>query len=84
MANIWFVVSVYKQVYLTVFFCFLLFCSSKLSRNMPDLTIQGPSGKIITLESVDEVLAYLLKALVPNSVRSSTSSTERKKTEKET
>ena len=84
MANIWFVVSVYKQVYLTVFFCSLLFCSSKLSRNMPDLTIQGPSGKIITLESVDEVLAYLLKALVPNSVRSSTSSTERKKTEKET
>jgi len=49
---------------------------------MPDLTIQGPNGKIITLESVDEVLAYLLKALVPNSVRSSTSSTERKKTEK--
>lgn len=55
--------------------------SFKLYRNMPDLTIQGPNGKIITLEYVDEVVEYLLQDqhVVPNSVQSSTSKAKRKK-----
>ena len=46
---------------------------------MPDLTIQGPNGEIITLESVNEVVEYLTQPLVPNSVQRSASKTKRKK-----
>ncbi|XP_020611544.1 uncharacterized protein LOC110050021 [Orbicella faveolata] len=51
-----------------------------LTKNMPDLTILGPNGKSVRLESVDEVVEYLLQALVPNSVQSSTSKVEQTKT----
>lgn len=41
--------------------------------------IQGPNGKNITLESVNEVVEYLSQPIVPDSVQSSTSKTKRKK-----
>ncbi|KAJ7390074.1 hypothetical protein OS493_027599 [Desmophyllum pertusum] len=50
-----------------------------LTKNIPDLTIQGPNGKNITLESVNEVVEYLSRPIVPDSVQSSTSKTKRKK-----
>ncbi|KAL9968093.1 hypothetical protein ACROYT_G026422 [Oculina patagonica] len=50
-----------------------------LTKNMPDLTVQGPNGEIITLESVNEVVEYLTRPLVPDSVQNSASKTKRKK-----
>ena len=47
---------------------------------MPDLIIQGPNGKTVTIESVNEVVEYLLQVLlVPNSVQNSASKAEQKK-----
>ena len=40
---------------------------------MPDLIIQGPNGKTVTIESVNEVVEYLLQVLVPDSVHNSAS-----------
>ena len=47
---------------------------------MPDLIIQGPNSKTVAIESVNEVVEYLLQVLlVPNSVQNSASKAEQKK-----
>lgn len=51
---------------------------------MPDLTIQGPNGEIITLDSVNEVVEYLSRPQVHDSIQSSTSKPKRKKTKEST
>ena len=58
--------------------------SLKLYRNMPDLTIQGPNGEIITLDSVNELVEYLSRPQVHDSIQSSTAKTKRKKNKEAT
>ena len=50
---------------------------------MPDLKIQGPNGKNVTLESVNDVVEHFSQPLVSSSAQSSTSKSKQKKKKEE-
>ena len=50
---------------------------------MPDLKIQGPNGKNVTLESVNDVVKHFSQPLVSSSAQSSASKSKQKKKKEE-
>lgn len=59
--------------------CVTPIVSRTVSRNMPDLEIQGPDGKSVTLDTVCEVLNHFSPRLMSSSSTRSTSKTKQKR-----